>query len=45
MGTIYFLTLFVIQTTKGRKNLGSIHLYIYVDVPEIIRFALNDNGC
>ena len=23
--TIYFLTLFVIQTTEGRKNLGSIY--------------------
>ena len=24
-GMIYFLTLFVIQTTEGRKNLGNIH--------------------
>ena len=33
---------FVIQTTEGRKNLGNIHKYIYEDVPEILRFALND---
>ena len=30
---------FVIQTTVGRKNLEIIH----VIVPEILRFALNDN--
>ena len=24
------------------KNLGNIHKYDYVDVPEILRFALND---
>ena len=39
----YFLTLFVIQTTEGRKNLGNIRKYIYEDVHEILRFALNDN--
>ena len=37
--------LFVIQTTEGRKNLGNIHKYDYVDVPEILRFALNDKEC
>ena len=31
---------FVIQTTKGRKNLGNIHKYIYEDALEILRFAL-----
>ena len=41
---IYFLTLFVIQTTKGRKNLGDINKYINEDVPEILRYALNDMG-
>ena len=30
---------FVIQTTEGRKNLESIHVYVH----EILRFALNDN--
>ena len=29
---------FVIQTTEGRKNLGSIYVYVI----EILRFALND---
>ena len=37
------MTLSVIQTTEGRKNLGYIHKYIYEDVLEILRFALNDN--
>ena len=41
--TIYLYTPIVIQTTEGRKNLGSIHNYIYEDVREILRFALNDN--
>ena len=45
IGTIYFLALFVIQTTKGRKNLGDINKYINEDVLEILRYALNDNGC
>ncbi len=45
MGIIYFLTLFVIQTTEGRKNLGSIKQCIHVDVSEILRFALDDNWC
>ena len=31
-------SVFVIQTTKGRKNLEDIHVY----VTEILRFALND---
>ena len=52
--TIYFLTLYVIQTTKGRKtscwglrpkNLGNIHTDKLVYVIEILRFALNDNEC
>ena len=34
------LTLSVIQTTEGRKNLDDIK-----DVPEILRYALDDNGC
>ena len=33
----------VIQTTEGRKNLEDILVDIFVDVPEILRFALNDN--
>ena len=41
-GMIYFLTLFVIQTTEGRKNLGDIYRYIYEDVPEILHFVQND---
>ena len=36
--TIYQLTQSVIQTTVGRKNPGSIHVYVI----EILRFALND---
>ena len=44
IGTIYFLALFVIQTTEGRKNLGDINKYINEDVPEILRYALNDMG-
>ena len=43
-GKIYFLALFVIQTTEGRKNLGDINKYINEDVPEILRYALNDMG-
>ena len=42
---IYFLTLFVIQTTEGRKNLGNTQVTTNVDVPEILRFALNDKEC
>ena len=34
------LVFIVIQTTEGRKNLGSILVY----VAEILRFALNDIG-
>ena len=34
------LTQSVIQTTEGRKNLDDIK-----DVPEILRYALDDNGC
>ena len=40
--TIYFLPLFVIQTTEGRKNLGYIYVYTHHCVSEILRFALND---
>ena len=42
---IYFLTRFVIQTTKGRKNLGNTMVGVNVDVFEILRFALNDTLC
>ena len=42
---IYFLTRFVIQTTKGRKNLGNTMVSVNVDVLEILRFALNDTLC
>jgi hypothetical protein len=38
---IYLLTPLVIQTTLGRKDLGSI-AQPQVDVPEILRFALDD---
>ena len=41
----YFLTLFVIQTTEGRKNLGNTMAGVNVDVLEILRFALNDTLC
>ena len=41
----YFLTLFVIQTTEGRKNLGNTMAGINVDVLKILRFALNDTLC
>ena len=41
----YFLTLFVIQTTEGRKNLGNTMVGVNVDVLEILRFALNDKYC
>ena len=44
-GMIYFLTLFVIQTTEGRKNLGNTMVGVNVDVLEILRFALNDTLC
>jgi len=40
---IYILILSVIQTTEGRKNLGSIAQLGNMDVPEILRFALNDS--
>ena len=36
------MTLSVIQTTEGRKNLGNIHKYIYEDVLEILHFVQND---
>ena len=39
---IYFMTVFVIQTTEGRKNLGNTMGGVNVDVLEILRFALND---
>ena len=39
IGTIYFLALFVIQTTKGRKNLGDINKYINEDVLEILHYT------
>ena len=39
---ICFLTLFVIQTTEGRKNLGDILVDVFVYVTEILRYALND---
>ena len=42
LGTIYLLTQSVIQTTEGRKNLENNHVYILVDVLEILRFALDD---
>ena len=42
---IYFLTLFVIQTTEGRKNLGNTMVGVNVNVLEILRFALNDTLC
>ena len=45
MGTIYFLALFVIQTTEGRNNLDNIHKHIYKNVHKILRFAPLDNGC
>ena len=45
MVTIYMLTLFVIQTNAGRKNLGNTMVGVYVDVLEILRFALNDTLC
>ena len=35
-----FFSLFVIQTTEGRKNLENIHECIHVDVPEILHFAM-----
>ena len=35
---LLFLFIIVIQTTEGRKNLGTIS----VDVHEILRFALDD---
>ena len=38
------MTLFVIQTTEGRKNLVYIHVYTRHCVPEILRFALNDKS-
>ena len=41
----YFLTLFVIQTTEGRKNSGNTMAGVNVDVLEILRFALNDTLC
>ena len=41
---IYLFTPFVIQTTEGRKNLGNTMVGVNVDVPEILRFALNDKG-
>ena len=41
-GTIYFLTLFVIQTTEGRKNLVYIHVYTRHCIPKILRFAQDD---
>ncbi len=28
---------------RRKKNLGNIHRYFYVNVPEILRFVLNDN--
>ena len=36
------ITQSVIQTTEGRKNLEGIHVYIFLYVLEILRFALND---
>ena len=39
-----FVNTHVIQTTEGRKNLGDINKYINEDVPEILRYALNDMG-
>ena len=33
----------VIQTTEGRKNLENIYINVTIYVPEILRFALNDN--
>ena len=38
----FFHTYYVIQTTKGRKNLGNTHVDVFVYAPEILRFALND---
>ena len=35
-----FRSVFVIQTTEGRKNLENIHECIHVDVPEILHFAM-----
>ena len=43
LGTIYFFTQSVIQSEA--KNLGNIMVGVIVDVLEILRFALDDNGC